>query len=181
MSPETLEACTGSLPSRAQIFAPYITAAMDEFGIDTPTRQAAFLAQIGHESGGLRWLFELWGPTPQQRRYEPPSDLAVELGNTEAGDGYLYRGRGLIQVTGRSNYRRTGSALGMDLEGHPELLGEPMLASRSAACFWQSHALNELADVGDFEQITRKINGGTNGLEERVSLWQEAKQALGLA
>lgn len=180
---DVLIACTGATATRASLFAPFLTAAMDEFGIDTPARQASFLAQIGHESGGLKWTVELWGPTPtpQQRRYEPPSDLAVQLGNTQAGDGYRYRGRGLIQTTGRANYVRTGSALGVDLEHDPDLLGETPLATRSAACFWQAHALNDLADVGDFEAITKRVNGGLNGYSDRLTLWADAKQALGVA
>lgn len=176
MTPETLAICTGARADRAEKFAPYITAAMDEFGIDTPQRQAAFLAQIGHESGGLRWVVELWGPTPAQERYEGRADL----GNLKPGDGFKYRGRGLIQTTGRANYVRTGNALGLDLEAFPDLLAEPGLASRSAACFWQAHGLNRWADSGEFVTLTRRINGGTNGLADRQRLWEAAKQELGV-
>lgn len=172
----TLAKCTGALPDRATLFAPFITAAMDEFGIDTPVRQAAFLPQIGHESGGLHWLVELWGPTPAQRGYEG----RVDLGNLQPGDGYRYRGRGLLEVTGRTNYRRTGPALGADLESFPDLLAEPGMASRSAACFWQAHNLNVFADSGDFETLTRRINGGLNGLADRQRLWAAAQDAFGV-
>ena len=174
MTPETLAVCTGATAVRAEKFAPYVTAAMDEFGIDTPARQAAFLAQVGHESGGLKWLVELWGPTPQQQRYEGRADL----GNLHPGDGFKYRGRGLIQTTGRANYVRTGNALGLEIEAFPDLLAEPGLASRSAACFWQAHGLNVYADKQDFVGLTRRINGGTNGLAERQALWAKAKREL---
>lgn len=174
MTPETLAVCTGAPADRAARFAPYLTAAMDEFYINTPVRQAAFLAQIGHESGGLRWCVELWGPTDAQKGYEGRTDL----GNLRPGDGFRYRGRGLVQVTGRANYVRMGNALGLDLETFPDLLSEPGLAARSAACFWQQHALDTYADKGDFIQITRRINGGLNGLMQRTALWEAAKEEL---
>lgn len=176
MTPETLATCTGARIDRARTFAFPIFDAMAEFGIDTPAQQAAFLAQVGHESGNLRWTVELWGPTPAQVGYEG----RVDLGNTQPGDGFKFRGRGLIQTTGRSNYKRTGFALGSDLEAFPDLLSEPGMAARSAACFWQAHGLNEWADAGDFEKITRKINGGLNGLPNRLRLWGFAKTALGV-
>lgn len=181
MTPQTLVACTGARIDRAQTFAPLLDAAMAEFEINTPKRQAAFLAQIGHESGGLHWLLELWGPTAAQKSYEPPSQKAADLGNTQPGDGIRYRGRGLIQITGRFNYRALGPALGADLETFPDLLCEPGMASRSACLFWQRHGLNELADSGDFTTITRRINGGTNGMDDRLHLWASAKTALGIA
>jgi len=174
MTPKDLSLATGARIDRATTFLPIIEAAMAEFDINTPQRQASFLAQIGHESGGLHWLVELWGPTPAQTRYEGRDDL----GNTEPGDGYLYRGRGLIQTTGRNNYKLTGDALGIDLITEPEHLGEPEFAARSAAWFWQAHGLNELADAGDFVRITRRINGGTNGLPERLALFSAASEVL---
>ena len=177
MIAQVLAACTGALPDRATLFAPFITAAMDEFSIDTPVRQAAFLAQTGHESGGLKWLSELWGPTPAQKGYEG----RVDLGNLQVGDGFRYRGRGLLQVTGRANYRRTGNALGADLESFPDILSGPGMAARSAACFWHAHGLNTFADSGDFITLTRRINGGLNGLADRQRLWAAAKIALAVA
>lgn len=174
MTPQQLMACTGARWDRACTFAPILTAAMEEFGIDTPARQAAFLAQVGHESGGLHWLVELWGPTDAQSRYESRYDL----GNIAPGDGFKYRGRGLIQLTGRANYKAASEALGADLIAEPEKLGEPELASRSAAWFWKSHDLNALADAGDFERLTKKINGGLNGYADRLSLWESAKEAV---
>ena len=174
MTPQDLARCTGARVDRAQTFLPFVEAAMDEFDINTPDRQAAFLAQVGHESGGFHWLVELWGPTEAQRRYEG----RLDLGNTEPGDGYNYRGRGLLQTTGRQNYSKTGEALGEDLVEHPELLGTPELASRSAAWFWKEHGLNELADDGHFLTITKRVNGGFNGQEERQALYDTAKEVL---
>ena len=174
MSPQDLARSTGARIDRATEYLPHIESAMAEFGIDNPARQAAFLAQIGHESGGLHWATEIWGPTSAQLRYEGRKDL----GNVQAGDGYKFKGRGLIQTTGRANYAATGSALGIDLLIHPELLAEPELAARSAAWFWQSRGLNELADVGDFRRITLRINGGTNGLADRLALYASAKEVL---
>lgn len=171
---EELALCTGARVDRARNFLPYIEAAMAEFGINTPMRQAAFLAQIGHESGGLRWTTEIWGPTAAQTCYEGRTDL----GNTQPGDGFKFRGRGLIQTTGRKNYERTGKALGFDLLKTPELLAQPELAARSAGWFWQAHNLNALADAGDYMRLTRKINGGTNGYAERLALFEGAKDVL---
>src|SRR4051812_46296976 len=100
MTPQELMACTGCVRfDRANELLGHIVAAMSEFEINTPERQAAFLAQVGHESGGLRFMVERWGPTESQRRYE----MRHDLGNTEPGDGHRYLGRGLIQLTGRAN------------------------------------------------------------------------------
>lgn len=96
MNAQELARATGARIDRATAYLQAIEEAMGEFQIDTPERQAAFLAQIGHESGGLHWLVELWGPTPAQERYEHRADL----GNTRPGDGYRFRGRGLIQTRG---------------------------------------------------------------------------------
>lgn len=159
---------------RAGVFVPALNRAMQRYQINTPARQAAFLAQIGHESGQLKWVKELWGPTPAQSRYEGRKDL----GNTQPGDGKRYMGRGLIQITGRENYRRTGAALGVALLDKPELLEQAEWAASSAAWWWNNRGLNELADAGEFEQITRRINGGLNGQRERLELWARAKEVL---
>ncbi|WP_257620151.1 glycoside hydrolase family 19 protein [Janthinobacterium sp. NKUCC08_JDC] len=177
--------------SKAGIFLPALNAAMQEFGITTHVRQASFLSQLAHESGQLVYLRELWGPTPSQLRYErdftaawPPrgrtdrNQLPFDLGNSEAGDGGRYRGRGLIQVTGRTNYTACGNALGLDLLAKPELLEQTVNACRSAGWFWQTHGLNVLADAGDQEKVTRRINGGTNGLADRLALFVVAKRVL---
>ena len=174
MNAKKLALCTGARIDRAAEWLPSIVDAMAEFEINTPQRQAAFLAQIGHESGGLHWTVEIWGPTDAQRRYEGRKDL----GNTQIGDGYRFRGRGLLQTTGRANYKATGEALGVDLIAEPERLGTPPLAARSAGWYWQRHRLNELADAGDFRLITRRINGGSNGYDDRLRLWAAAKEVL---
>lgn len=174
MNARELALCTGARIDRAAEWLPSIVDAMAEFQISTPARQAAFLAQIGHESGGLHWTVEIWGPTDAQRRYEGRKDL----GNTQIGDGFRFRGRGLLQTTGRANYKATGEALGVDLISAPEKLGTPPLAARSAGWYWKRNKLNELADAGDFRRITRRINGGYNGYEDRLRLWNAAKEVL---
>lgn len=174
MTAQELARCTGSHIDRSTAWLPFVEAAMAEFEINMFARQAAFLAQIGHESESLRYTREIWGPTPVQARYEG----RVDLDNTEAGDGARFRGRGLIQITGRTNYAQVGRALGVDLVAEPERLQEPDLAARSAGWFWHKHGLNELADAGDFIAITHRINGGENGLADRMLLWEAAKEVL---
>lgn len=174
MTPRDLALSTGARIDRATTFLPYILDTMDEFEINTTARQAAFLAQVGHESGGLKWLVELWGPTDSQRRYE----MRYDLGNNQPGDGLRFRGRGLIQLTGRANYAKASEALGIDLIAEPQLLGEPALACRSAGWFWKAHGCNEIADSGNFERLTKRINGGLNGYAERLGLWESAKTVL---
>jgi len=174
ITPQTLSSATGAAPHRAEQWLYFIESAMQEFDINTPTRQAAFLAQIGYESGGLYWTVEIWGPTRAQLRYEGRADL----GNVEPGDGVKFKGRGLIQVTGRANYNAVGDAIGLNLLHNPELLEERSMAARSAAWFWKTHGMNELADAGEFEKITRKINGGLNGYAQRLALYERAKEAM---
>jgi putative chitinase len=169
-----LSQSTGARIDRATEWLPVIQSAMQEFGIDTKARQAMFLAQIGHESGGMRYTTEIWGSTPSQVRYEGRKDL----GNTVDGDGFRFRGRGLIQTTGRFNYEKTAAALGIDCVNSPDILAEPSNAARSAAWWWQSHNLNRFADTGDIVGCTKVINGGTNGLEQRKKLYEAAKLAL---
>ena len=153
--------------ARRGLYLPHLDAAMTAYAIDTPLRTAAFVAQLAHESGEFRWMEEIWGPTDPQRRYEPPGTLAARLGNTEAGDGKRFKGRGPIQITGRFNYAKYGALLGVDLVARPELAAAPETAFATAGLYWQSNGLNELADADDFVKITRRINGGTNGLEDR--------------
>jgi putative chitinase len=155
---------------RAGVFLVPLLDAMAEFEIDTPARATAFLAQIAHESGSLRYVREI----ASGAAYEGRSDL----GNFEPGDGPYFRGRGLIQITGRANYTKCAEALDLPLLEEPELLEEPVNACRSAAWFWASHGLNELADKGDFIRITRRINGGINGLEDRQAFYERAKRVL---
>lgn len=161
--------------SRARDWVRALNNAMDEYGITTQHRVSAFIAQIGHESGRLKYVREIWGPTSAQCGYEG----RVDLGNLYPGDGFKYRGRGLIQITGRANYKQCGNALGLDLESHPEMLEQPAIAARSAAWFWASHGCNELADDGNFDAITRKINGGLNGQHDRLALFGAVVNSMG--
>lgn len=182
MTPEQLAKATGARIDRATTFLPHIAAAMREYQINTPGRQAAFLAQIGHESGSLRYTTEIWGPTPAQSRYEGRKDL----GNVQPGDGSRFRGHGLLQTTGRFNHARVRDRLrdrlpGQDVpdfEAEPARLAEPQWAALSAADFWDEKGLNRLADVGDFHRITLRINGGTNGMEDRMARHSSAMEVL---
>ena len=166
--------------SQAGVFVPALNAAMGKYSIVTPLRMAAFIAQIGHESGQLRYVREL-GNDQYLAKYDT-GRLAQRLGNTPQadGDGQKYRGRGLIQVTGRDNYAACSEALFGDsrLLNTPELLEHPVYASMSAGWFWHKAGLNSLADKGDFLKITKRINGGTNGLEDREALYERAIEVL---
>jgi putative chitinase len=184
----------------AGVFVPALNDAMARFKIKGRLRVAAFLAQIGHESGQLRTLvenlnysaeglvrawpkrFNLVTATSVARKPEQIANIvyASRLGNGPAatGDGWRYRGRGLIQVTGWVNFQACGSALGLDLLTKPDLLEQPIYAALSAAWFWSSNGLNELADAGQFEAITRRINGGLNGQDDRLALWKKAMEVL---
>jgi putative chitinase len=201
---------TAFLPTlpRADEWMAALNAAMDRFEINTPARAAAFLAQVAHESGEMQRLVEnlsytaprlcaVWPtrfPTveaaqPYARNPESLANLvyAKRLGNgdTASGDGWRFRGRGLIQLTGRGNYRACGTAIALAIEAQPELLEQPDAAALAAAQFWQAHSLNQLADDenednddADFVTITKKINGGTAGLKARQDYWSRAKAAL---
>lgn len=143
--------------------SPLASAAMLEFGIDTQPRAAMFLAQVLHESAGLNYFEEIASGAAYEGRRD--------LGNTQPGDGRRYKGRGPIQLTGRSNYRWAGGRLGLPLEAHPEMAAQHRIGWRIAGLYWQSHGLNQLADAGDFLGITRRINGGTNGLASRQAYY----------
>lgn len=162
---------TGATKSDATKFATIIDPILLEYGITTPLRIAAFLAQVGHESGGLHYLKEIWGPTATQTRYEGRKDL----GNTEIGDGKKFMGRGLLQTTGRANYTKAAKVLSLDLLNHPELLEVPENALKSACLFWKENSLNDLADSEKFKDLTKRINGGLNGFAERTALYEKAK------
>lgn len=158
----------------AGVFVPALNTAMNRYGIVGTSRASAFIAQVGHESGQLQWVREIWGPTAQQAGYEGRADL----GNTVKGDGFRYRGRGLIQITGRANYVACGEALGLDLVNQPVLLEQPQYAAMSAAWFWSTRGLNTLADQGQFVKITRRINGGLTGQDDRQALYDKALEVL---
>ena len=160
--------------SKIKLFLPYLNQYMNAYEINTPNRQAAFLAQIGHESGQLHYTEEI----ASGKAYEGRKDL----GNLFKGDGIRFKGRGLIQITGRSNYTSAGKALGFDLVNYPEQLKEPSLATQSACWWWHNRGLNEIADSPteiNFKRITRIINGGYNGYADRFKIWQRALQVLG--
>lgn len=186
MTPQVLAKAYGIPLERVASWADPLTAVMALYAINSPLRQAAFLAQCGHESGRFQWLREIWGPTAVQRTYEPPSAMAKELGNTEPGDGFRYRGGGLIDVTGRYNFRVMGQKISLDLEGNPDQISQPSPAALSAAQFWLDHGLNAFADAGDFLSISRAVNlgnahshGTPNGMADRQALYDACKTALG--
>jgi len=181
----------------------YITALNEklaEFEIDTNLRVAHFIAQIAHESGSFKYRKENLNYSAKALRsvfgkYFTSDDMADtharkpevianivyanRMGNSDSGDGWRYRGRGLIQLTGRDNYVRCGSAIGSNIEAEPDLLAEDANAAVAAACwFWQSNKLNALADDDEIKKITRKINGGYNGLEDRTAILARAKTVL---
>jgi putative chitinase len=166
----------GISAARAALWAPHLASACQYAELSTRERRAAFVAQIGHESGSLQYVREIWGPTSAQRRYEGRRDL----GNTQTGDGFRYRGRGLIQITGRANYARLTERLhGLacpNFEAYPEALEQPRWAALSAADFWADHDLNRL--VGDFKALTKAINGGLNGYDDRHARYERAVAAF---
>lgn len=174
--------------------------AMGLHEIDSDARQSMFIAQCAHESDGFERLIEnlnysahgLLNTFPKYFTPEEAIDFAHDqarianhvyakrLGNGDeaSGDGFKFRGRGLIQITGRTNYRACGSALGVRLLETPEMLEEQTCAALSAAWFWRSHGCNELADAGNFAGTTRRINGGLNGQEDRVKWLEKTRKAI---
>lgn len=184
-----------------------VTAAMKEFGIDTPKRQANFIAQVGTESGGFTGISESFnysvagltifgtrltaaqreqlGRKPGELALSPERQMAIanlvyggRYGNNLNGDGWKYRGRGLKQVTFRDNYAACGKVLGIDLVNHPELLLADSNAARSAGWFWKANNCNQFADAGDVVGLTKRINGGTNGLDDRKARTKIAESVL---
>ena len=160
------------------LYLPPLNLAMQTCEVNTMLRTAAFIAQLAHESGEFRWMEEIWGPTDAQRRYEPPNALAAKLGNTQAGDGLRFKGRGPIQITGRFNYAKYGGLLGIDLIADPPRAAAPDAAFATAGLFWKTNGLNALADAQQFITITRRINGGTNGLADRQQYYAKAQAVL---
>jgi putative chitinase len=202
MTPIQLTSAIGCSSMNAMKWAAPLTEAMDKFEINTPARQAAFLAQVGHESNllsaisenlnysaaGLMAIFPRYFNEIDAERFARNQVkianrvYANRMGNGDeaSGDGWKFRGRGLIQVTGHDNYKACGDALGIDLLVAPDQLTGTSLASMSAAWYWKSHGLNQLADAGNFDTITARINGGQNGRAERRALWAKAKSVLGI-
>ena len=187
---------------------PHLSQAAHRYQIDaSPRRLAAWLATIAHESARLTMLVENLNYSAQglaqtwPSRYADmtgqPNALAQSIarkpatiasltyanrmgnGSAGSGDGWRYRGRGLIQITGRANYARSGAELGVDLIAHPEQLETPFLAALSAAEWWRHHGCNQLADTGDMAAVTRRVNGGLTGLDDRLKLYSAALAYLG--
>ena len=177
-----------------------LQAVFDKYGMNTPIRQASFIGQCQHESNNFKTLEENlhYSAAGLMRTWSsrfPSADVANQyannpekiankvyagrMGNTEDGDGWAYHGRGLIQLTGRDNYKNCGDALGLALITNPELLAMPKGAALSAGWFWGKRGLNELADVKDFETMTKRINGGTLGLDDRIAKINKALEVLG--
>lgn len=199
--PITAQQLLQILPNASQvagIFVPVLNTAMSRYQIIGAKRVAAFIAQVGHESGHLTRLVENLNYSADALRNTWPSrfDLALarafarkpeqianiaygnRMGNITLGDGWKYRGRGLIQITGKNNYRACGEALGLDLIAQPELLEKPQHACMSAAWFWATNGLNTLADAARFDAITQRINGGQNGAADRQALYAQALKVL---
>lgn len=150
----------GASNARAEELALAANVHMRTYGIlDNPLRFIHFMAQLTHESGNFRYMEEI----ASGKAYEGRKDL----GNIHAGDGVRYKGRGPIQLTGRANYRKYGQQLGIDLENNPEIVALPSMGLMVACKFWSDNGLNALADKDDVVAVTRRINGGTNGLEDR--------------
>ena len=170
------------MPNLAQakraLYLPALNQAMAACGVSSLLRTAAFVAQLAHESGEFRWMEEIWGPTAAQLGYEPPTAKAARLGNTQPGDGKRFKGRGPIQITGRFNYKRYGDLLAVDLAASPAQAAAPEVAFLTAGLFWKTNGLNELADAQQFVTITRRINGGENGLADRQKYYERAKAVL---
>ena len=184
----------------AGVFVPALNTAMSKYQIVTPLRVVAFLAQVGHESAHLTAIVENLNYSAAALMKTWPSRFSAALaaecarnpekianivyasrmgnGAPATGDGWKFRGRGLIQVTGWTNYQACGAELGLDLLTKPELLEQPIYAALSAAWFWKANGLNTLADNGQFEGITKRINGGLNGQADRQETYQRALKVL---
>lgn len=151
-------------------YLPFIQKAMAEFAITSYWRETAFLAQLAHESAELRYMEEIASGAAYEGR--------KDLGNTQPGDGKRYKGRGPIQLTGRANYTKYGGLLGLDLVNNPTVAATKEVGFRIAGEFWKLNGLNELADQQDFKAITKRINGGYNGLDDRIKYYERAKKVL---
>lgn len=193
-----LSECIGSLHETSKTWVLPIQTVAREADLSDVPRLAAFLAHIGHESGRfteieenlnysaprLLHTFGKYFTSETAKKYERQPEAIANIayggrmGNGSGGDGWRFRGRGLIQLTGRSNYRDCGKAIGLDLEGDPDLLLEPMVAARSAGWFWTERRLNPLADSGDMKTLTLRINGGLNGYDDRMALYHQALTVL---
>lgn len=147
-----------------------LAATLDAYAINTKLRIAHFMAQVTHECAGFRTTEEFASGAAYEGR--------ADLGNTQKGDGRRYKGRGLIQLTGRANYRNIGKKLNLPLEEQPELAAEPAISLKIACEYWKSRKINAAADQDDLIKVTRLVNGGLNGLEDRSQYLRKAKEAL---
>ena len=165
--------------ARAARWYQAVERSMMEFGIVSPLRAAMYLATLGHESCGFLYTRELWGPTDAQRRYES----RAALGNVQPGDGFRFRGRGLIQITGRANYAAVSGGLGVDYVGHPDWLARPGDAARASGWWWLNNGCNEIADAGEFLRLSIRVNGRNprglpNGWSDRKRRYATAQAVL---
>lgn len=166
----------GAAPSRAAELGAAAATLFPTYGIlNSDLNLAHFMAQTAHESGGFTYMKEIWGPTPAQLRYEGRADL----GNTQPGDGKRYMGRGVIQITGRVNYRKYGGLLGLPLETQPDLAAQPATGLHIACEYWKRNGLNGRAGNDDLLGITRAINGGANGYDDRKAMLAKMKGLVG--
>lgn len=168
-------------PSMAARWYQQVESSMMEFAIISPLRAAMYIATLGHESCGFRYTSEIWGPTSAQMRYERRRDL----GNTQPGDGYCYRGRGLIQITGRANYQALSVGLGIDYLNHPQWLEQPIHAGRCSGWWWLLNGCNQIADSGDFLRLSIRVNGKNakgypSGWKDRWRRYRNACTVLGI-
>lgn len=174
LSPEAPDAIVAPL-------AEAMAATLPAYGIATPRRVRHFLTQAAHESSwrgvAFATLNEKGSATYFEKRYGAGTAVGRRLGNTEPGDGARYHGRGIFQCTGRYNYRLLGRKIGLDLEARPALAADPGVSVRLACEYWKAKGLNALADADDLTGITRKINGGTNGLKDRAA-WLKRATAI---
>ena len=173
---EQLKAIAFSISDeRVSKFLEPLNTAMDKFGITSAPAQAMFLAQVMHESGECRYVLELASGTAYEGR--------KDLGNTSPGDGVKYKGRGLIQITGKLNYIALGKVLVIDCVTNPSLVEDPTNAAMSAAWYWNCRGLTAIAEGNTetaFKLVTKKINGGYNGYDDRLKYWIRAKKALNI-
>lgn len=162
-----------ALPAKIDLYFEPLVAGMKKYEITKPLRMAHFIAQIAHESGSFLYTEELADGSAYEGR--------ADLGNTEPGDGRRYKGRGLIQLTGRANYAAYSRDTGVDYLTHPERVASDPFATVDVACwYWNKRQINRLADADDVKAVTKAINGGYNGLDDRMAYLARAKAVLGL-
>lgn len=201
LQPRHLMEIFGMNSNDATMWSVMIQKAADQFEINNRLRMAMFLAQVGHESGHFKRLTENLNYSAKRLRevfpkYFPTDAMAAKyarnpemianrtyggrMGNGDevSGDGYRYRGRGLIQLTGKDNYRRASSSIGIDLVKQPDLVSQPEVACLTAAWFWFTNGCNAMADGDQITNCTKRINGGTIGLDDRKALWNKALRVL---